>query len=219
MPNNLQLSLKLAGEKDASSWLSTLPLECHGFALHKGGFCDALALRYGWSPKNLPVSCVCGRSNNIEHALSCPNGAFPTIRHNDIRDLTAELMSEVCHDVSTEPPLQPLSGESLSLRTANQDVGARLDIKASGFWGSRFEPTFLMLEYLTLMALQTVVIPIASMKLRSAVSMRRECERWYMVILVLLFFQLLEAWVPPPLWLTSAWPSSYLASGNHPTVG
>ena len=51
-------------------------------------------------------------------------------------------MSEVCHDVSTEPPLQPLSGESLSLRTANQAVGARLDIKASGFWGSRFEPTF-----------------------------------------------------------------------------
>ena len=99
MPNNLQLSLKLAGEKGASSWLSTLPLECHGFALHKGGFCDALALRYGWSPKNLPVSCVCGRSNDIEHALSCPNGAFPTIRHNDIRDLTVELMSEVCHDV------------------------------------------------------------------------------------------------------------------------
>ena len=53
LSNNLQLSLKLAGEKGASSWLSTLPLECHGFALHKGGFCDALALRYGWSPKNL----------------------------------------------------------------------------------------------------------------------------------------------------------------------
>ena len=51
-------------------------------------------------------------------------------------------MSEVCHDVSTEPPLQPLSHESLSLRTANQDVGARLDIKASGFWDSWFEPTF-----------------------------------------------------------------------------
>ena len=50
-------------------------------------------------------------------------------------------MSEVCHYVSTEPPLQPLSGESLFLRIANQDVGAHLDIKASGFWGSRFEPT------------------------------------------------------------------------------
>ena len=52
----------------------------------------------------------------------------------------------------------------------------------------RVNPPFLMLEYLTLMPLQTVVIPIASMKLRSAVSMRRECERWNMVILVLLFF-------------------------------
>ena len=151
---------------------------------------------------------------------SCPNGAFPTIRHNDIRDLTAELMSEVCHDVSTEPPLQPLSGESLSLRTANQDVGARLDIKASGFWGSRFEPTFFDVRIFNpYMPLQTVVIPIASMKLRSAVSMRRECEKWNMVIFVLLFFQLLEAWVPPPLWLTNAWPSSYLVSGNHRTVG
>ena len=40
------------------------------------------------------------------------------------------------------PPIQPLSGESFSLHTANQDVGARLDIKASGFWGSQFEPTF-----------------------------------------------------------------------------
>ena len=84
LSNYLQLSLKLAGEKGASSWLSTLPLECHGFALHKGDFCNALALCYCWSPKNLPASCVCGRSNNIEHALSCPNGAFPTIHHNDI---------------------------------------------------------------------------------------------------------------------------------------
>ena len=36
LPSNFQLSLKLAGEKSASSWLSTLPLECHGFTLHKG---------------------------------------------------------------------------------------------------------------------------------------------------------------------------------------
>ena len=24
-------------------------MECHGFALHKGDFCDAVALRYGWT--------------------------------------------------------------------------------------------------------------------------------------------------------------------------
>ena len=131
LPSNLQLPLKLAGEKSASSRLSTLPLECHGFALHKGDFCDAVALRYGWTPQNLPSNCVCGRSNTVEHALSCPNGAFPTIRHNDIRDLTAKLMSEVCHDVTTEPSLKPLNGESLSLRTSNRDASSRLDIKVA----------------------------------------------------------------------------------------
>ena len=60
-------------------------------------------------------------------------------------------MSEVCHNVSTGPPLQPFSGKSLSLHAANQDVGARLDIKASGVLGLNL--LFLMLEYLTLMPL------------------------------------------------------------------
>jgi len=125
---------------------ATLPLECHDFSLHKGDFCDAIALRYGWSPQNLPI---CGKSNSIEHAFSCSNGAFPTIRHNDLRDLIADLLSEVCHYVFTESSLQPLTGESLSLHTANCDAGACLDIKASGFWGCRFQLIFLMLEYLT----------------------------------------------------------------------
>ena len=132
----------LAGEKGASSRLSTLPLKCHSFALHKGDFHDTIALHYGWSPQNLPSNCVCSKSNTIEHALSCPNGAFPTIRHNDIRYLTTELMSEVCQDVSKEPSLHPLSGESLPLRTYNRDDGARLDIKASGFWGGWFQSSF-----------------------------------------------------------------------------
>ena len=38
------------------------------------------------------------------------------MRHNDLRDITAGLLSRVCSDVATEPPLQPLSGE-VSLRT------------------------------------------------------------------------------------------------------
>ena len=84
---------------------------------------------------------VCGRS---KHTLSCSNEAFPTTRHSDIQDLTADLLSEVFHAVSTELSLQPLTGESLSLslHTANFDASACLDIKASGFWGSRFQPTF-----------------------------------------------------------------------------
>ena len=60
-------------------------------------------------------------------------GGFPTIRHNEIRDITGSLLTEVCRNVAIEPPLQPLSGETLEARSANTDDGARLDIRARGF--------------------------------------------------------------------------------------
>ncbi len=67
-----------------------------GFNLHKGAFRDALALRYGWTPPHTPTTCECGTRFSVEHALSCPRGAFPIIRHNEVRDLTASLLTEVC---------------------------------------------------------------------------------------------------------------------------
>ena len=36
------------------------------------------------------------------------------MRHNEIRDVTANLLTEVCHDVRSEPELQPLSGEVMA---------------------------------------------------------------------------------------------------------
>ena len=42
--------MDLAREKGASSWLTSLPIEEFGFALHKGAFRDALALQYSWQP-------------------------------------------------------------------------------------------------------------------------------------------------------------------------
>ncbi len=38
LPNAMQRALKAASEKGSSSWLSTLPIAEHGFALHKGPF-------------------------------------------------------------------------------------------------------------------------------------------------------------------------------------
>ena len=74
--------------------------------------------------------------------LSCPKGGYPSIRHNEIRDLSANLMSEVCNNVSIEPHLQPITGEHLSGASANTQDGARLDIAANGLWGSRYERTY-----------------------------------------------------------------------------
>ena len=75
------------------------------------------------------------------HSSSCPNSGFPTIRHNEIRDLTTNLLTEVCNDVCTEPELQPITGESLTGASSNVQDGARLDIAANGFWGGRFKRT------------------------------------------------------------------------------
>ena len=64
------------------------------------------------------------------------------MRHNDLRDHTAALMSTVCSDVTTEPQLQPLSGEQLSLLSANSDGNARLDVAATNFWYSNNQRSF-----------------------------------------------------------------------------
>ena len=53
-----------------------------------------------------------------------------------MRDLLAELLTETCHNFEVEPRLQPLNGESFHQRSTSTAEGARLDIKAGGFWGS-----------------------------------------------------------------------------------
>ena len=50
------------------------------------------------------------------------------------RDLTAELLHEVCYDVGTEPQLNPVTGETFSHKTANTTDDASVDVSARGFW-------------------------------------------------------------------------------------
>ncbi|CAH3037034.1 unnamed protein product, partial [Porites lobata] len=55
------------------------------------------------------------------------------LRHNEIRDLEAEMLRMVCTDVETEPVLQEITGEELN-RGANKAPDARLHVHARGFW-------------------------------------------------------------------------------------
>ena len=142
LPPDLQRAMDLAQEKGASNWLTVLPIEEFGLSLHKGAFRDALALRYSWPLHNTPSTCACGSHFTVEHALSCPKGGYPSIRHNEIRDFTAHLITEVCHNVAVEPHLQPLTGETLHGASSITQDGARLDVAADGFLGSRFEWAF-----------------------------------------------------------------------------
>ena len=142
LPTTLKKAFGMSRVKGASSWLTVLFIEEHGFTLHKRDFRDALCLRYGWPPPLTPSLCVCNKRFTLEHTLSCPHGGFPSIHHNEIRNITAHLMSEVCHKEGIEPTLQPLSGETMSYQTANSTDGARLDVKAQGFWGCETQCEF-----------------------------------------------------------------------------
>ena len=114
----LKRQVDLAKEHGASSWLSVLPLSDQGFHLNKGEFIDVLCLRYGWTISNIHRHCNCGNNFSTDHAMIFHMGGFPTLRHNEIRDMTASLLTEVCSNVATEPYLQPLSGENLRLASA-----------------------------------------------------------------------------------------------------
>ena len=66
--------------------------------------------------------------------MSCKKGGFVRIRHNDLRDITARIVSEICKDTEIEPKLLPLFGEKLHERTTNRSNEASLDIRAREFW-------------------------------------------------------------------------------------
>ena len=134
LPRRTRRAVDLACEKGASSWLTAIPLKDMNFHLSKREFRDALRLRYDWAIPDSPSVCVCGCDfTDADHAMICQRGSLIIQRHNEIRDLEAELLDMVCHDVAVEPTLQPLTGEELN-RGANTAPDARLDVHCRGFW-------------------------------------------------------------------------------------
>ena len=98
-------------ETGASNWTSSLPIKAKGFSLNKQEFTDALALRYRWKIDGLPyqyLSCEDQPTFDQHHAMTRKKGGFISMRHNEVRDLTFEMLKKVCKDVSKEPQLQPL---------------------------------------------------------------------------------------------------------------
>ncbi len=130
----LQRSSELASIDSTSSWLTPIPLDEYGLTLDKGSFRDALCLHYGRSPRHLALFCACGQAFTIDYALPSPTGRYPSIRHNEVQDITANILKEVCTDVTMEPSLQPLTGEMLDMRTNISGEETRLGISTRGFW-------------------------------------------------------------------------------------
>ena len=157
-----QRAREIGAEKGGNSWLHTRPLETQGYHLTAVEFCDAVALRMAWLPTDLPKTCQCGVAFTISHALSCPLGGLPTIRHNETRDLLADVMTEVCHSVAVEPLLTPVNARTFNHSTTTTDPNARTDIVASGVWGGRFERVFFDVCVFNAFALSNTAKPLPS---------------------------------------------------------
>ena len=89
---------------------------------------------------NTPSYCGCKEKNSVNHTLNCKLGGYVTMRHNNIRDLEASLLREVCKDVKVEPELLPIG--NTETQSSNKADKARLDVSAVGLWSS-MERTFL----------------------------------------------------------------------------
>jgi len=86
------------------------------------------------------TACVCSSDFSTSHAFSCPHGASLIIRHNNIHDFAASLLSEICCDVK----IQLLIMERIlgtRLWSACDDI-AHLDICAAGFGDDRHQHAF-----------------------------------------------------------------------------
>ena len=50
-------------------------------------------------------------------------GGFLIMRHNEVRNVIADLLKEVCYDAAVEAALRPLTGKCFQQSTSNTNSG------------------------------------------------------------------------------------------------
>ena len=91
--------------------------------------------------------------------MTCHTVGFSTIQRNEVRDITATLLTDVCHNVATESPLQPLSREVLTIVRPTEKMVLTSTSEWEGFW-TRAQDAFLNVR--SFIPTQLVIIPWAS---------------------------------------------------------
>ena len=73
--------------------------------------------------------------------MTCRQGGYISLRHNELRDMMASMMAEDFVDVEVEPNLQAVGEECLP-GSANRSEEARLDVRVRAFWGEAMQEAF-----------------------------------------------------------------------------
>ena len=106
LPTKAKRAVELATGKGSSNWLTVIPLkELDYTGVNKKEFRDAIKLRYDWEITDKPMLCACNVQLTVDHAIVFQRGGFIIQRHNELRDLEAEMLRMVCNDVEVKPVL------------------------------------------------------------------------------------------------------------------
>ena len=133
LPTKAKRAVEFATEIGSSNWLTVISLKELDYNRNKKEFRDAIKLQYDWEITDMPMLCALGVQFSVDHAMVCQRGGLIIQRHNELRDLEAEMLRMVYNDVEVEPVLQEVTGETLN-HGANKAPDARLDIHARDFW-------------------------------------------------------------------------------------
>ena len=121
-----------------SAWLSVIPSKSNHFDLSPDEFRDAIALRYGRTPSNLPRLCDTDSEEiDVNHTLNCSKGGLVYGRHNQCRDLNCDLLKLAgLKQIISEPILREFESDD------NGQNGLRVDWGVRGFWKPQRQALF-----------------------------------------------------------------------------
>ena len=106
-----------------------IPLKELDYKLNKKEFRAAICPLFPSRTIATPMLFACGVQFSVDHAMVCQRGGFIIQRHNELRDLEAEMLRMVCNYVEVEPVLQEVTWETLN-HGANKAPDARFDVHA-----------------------------------------------------------------------------------------
>ena len=69
----------------------------------------------GWNLKRMPTKCECGSNFNLNTYFHAKKEVlFVSLMHNHQRNITCNLLDQICNDVSVEPMLHESRGEEFN---------------------------------------------------------------------------------------------------------
>jgi hypothetical protein len=123
--------------QETGTWLTATPSLDYGTALSRTEFRDALRLRHGLVPLDLPTHCDgCPNTRfTVDHAFQCKKGGLVLARHDEMAAEWHQLCSQaLTPSAVTDEPIIPTYQYQDNVPAAEQAPALRGDVSAHGFW-------------------------------------------------------------------------------------